>query len=217
MLCQALDIRALQKEFKTSIAGLLTDVLRQHIFNNSPSDMPVESVSALSARILPSIYVSLDSTTTMDAPQRLAATASAMLGPLFEELSKSQLLTSVSTESISALRQSFTERGTSILNGLRKSYLYGQFDIPHPVANGSHSFNPRARAAHLLGRTRPVYEFIRLDLNVPMHGLENLEQFQSSENHPNIGQNVSLIYEAIRDGRMHEVLVKVFGVGRNAK
>lgn len=212
VLCQALDIRALQREFKIAIANLLKDELRQHIFCDSSLEISAESVLFLTAKILPKVYASLDSTTTMDASQRLEAAAAAILGPLFEGLSSTQTLTSVTTETIAALRQSFATRGTTILNDLRKSYLSGQFDSSNTdMVNGAaHTFNKRAPAAHLLGRTRPVYEFIRLDLNIPMHGLVNLEQFESPDLLPNVGQNISLIYEAIRDGRMQDILVKVF-------
>ncbi|GJJ08484.1 hypothetical protein Clacol_002702 [Clathrus columnatus] len=210
VLCQALDIRALQKQFKASIAVLLAEELRKHLFSDSSVQDATTIVSSLSVEIIPSVYASLDSTTTMDAAQRLDVVASAIIAPLFEGLSKRQIMSSISTESISALRKSFAERGITILNNLRRSYLSGEIDSSYPVVNGSHSFNPRAPAAHLLGRTRPVYEFIRLDLKVPMHGLVNLEEFKSPDTLPNVGQNVSYIYEAIRDGRMHDVLAGIW-------
>lgn len=67
--------------------------------------------------------------------------------------------------------------------------------------------------AHCLGRTRPLYEFVRNDLGVRIHGLANLRGFKgeglSGVGERSIGESVSIIYEAIRDRRVQHTLVDV--------
>ena len=69
-------------------------------------------------------------------------------------------------------------------------------------------------AAPFLGRTRLLYEFVRNELGVKIHGLPNLKGFKGEGlievGERGIGENVSLIYEAIRDGRMQRTLVGLF-------
>ncbi|KZV73963.1 hypothetical protein PENSPDRAFT_648362 [Peniophora sp. CONT] len=70
----------------------------------------------------------------------------------------------------------------------------------------------RAPGAHLLKRTRPVYEFVRNKLGVQMHGAENAGLFPNGlgMDVPSIGENVSKIYEAVRDGEVQSVVVGLF-------
>ena len=67
--------------------------------------------------------------------------------------------------------------------GLREAYL-----------NGDRGDAP---AAGYLGRTRPVYEFIRVTLGVKMHGRENASRFEKGlgVEDVSIGQHISLIHE----------------------
>ncbi|KAG8850003.1 hypothetical protein FRB91_009457 [Serendipita sp. 411] len=53
-----------------------------------------------------------------------------------------------------------------------------------------------------------MYEFIRVQLGVSMHGSENLNGFEGGlhSTQMSIGQNITKIYEAIRDGDMQGVL-----------
>lgn len=70
----------------------------------------------------------------------------------------------------------------------------------------------RTPASYLLGNTRPVYEFVRLDLGIGMHGLANLRKFEGPEGlgGGTTGQDVSKIYAAIRRGQMHDVVAGMF-------
>jgi phenylalanine ammonia-lyase len=116
---------------------------------------------------------------------------------------------------IPAFRASVASRATSLLVALRKEYLSG--------ARG------QAPASDYLGRTRPIYEFIRLTLGIRMHGSENESAFANGlgVEDVTIGQNVTLIHEvrdtildemrgsswctqAIRDGKMQAVVANLF-------
>ena len=84
-------------------------------------------------------------------------------------------------------------------------------------------------ASPLLAKgTRPVYEFVRKTLSIPMHGIENLKRFEGGFTELTIGHNVSTIYEvrtvcenshvrcltpnvqAIRNGQMQDVMANIF-------
>ena len=142
------------------------------------------------------ILASLDATTTMDAVPRLKAAASAATTPILDAIS----LTCSSTNgdlvgAIGSFRTSFAERGAQILQDLRRSFLEGS----PPPPSGAISYNSLAPAAPFLGRTRVLYEYIRVDLGVRMHGLENLKGFVNglgnTEGQPGLGRAASIIYE----------------------
>ncbi|QRV84145.1 phenylalanine ammonia-lyase [Ceratobasidium sp. AG-Ba] len=97
---------------------------------------------------------------------------------------------------IPAFRESVAVRSAELYERLRAEYLTGK--------------RGPAPAAELLGNTRPVYEFVRVKLGVKMHGLDNLNRFEHGWTDLSIGQNVALIYEAIRDGRMQEVVASLW-------
>ncbi|KIJ53823.1 hypothetical protein M422DRAFT_242086 [Sphaerobolus stellatus SS14] len=65
--------------------------------------------------------------------------------------------------------------------------------------------------SRFLGKSRFLYEYVRKDLGIRMRGLENLNGFDKGLNatEPTTGENVSLIYEAIRDHKLHEVLKEI--------
>ncbi len=82
------------------------------------------------------------------------------------------------------------------------------------------SYGSRGRAPAASARSHEgLYEFVRLDLAIPIHGRENLElfgkregaeEFAPGESEETVGGAVSRIYEAIRDGRMQTVVVGMF-------
>jgi phenylalanine ammonia-lyase len=57
-----------------------------------------------------------------------------------------------------------------------------------------------------------IYQFVRITLGVKMHGVENHSTFANGLglDDVTIGQNISLIQEAIRDGKMQAVVVALF-------
>lgn len=77
----------------------------------------------------------------------------------------------------------------------------------------------------MLGKTRPIYEFIRRGLGVEMHGLDNFAEFGIGKSHdatasagvggsdfgrtPTIGQNVSVILASLRNGDLYKVMHEV--------
>lgn len=90
----------------------------------------------------------------------------------------------ISLCTLSRFQNNIAKKATALHHELRKAFLTG--------GRGP------APASPYLGLTRSIYEFIRKDLSVKMHGNENLEGFPNGIGVDNIsiGQNISKIYEA---------------------
>ncbi|KAF8520821.1 L-Aspartase-like protein [Gautieria morchelliformis] len=207
ILCQALDLRALQKHYNNALSRLLSEELTTHLATHVPNTL----MSSLHAQAMAAILASLDATTTMDAVQRLKTAASATTTPILDVISSASVSTNGDlVDALGAFRLSFAKRGAQILQDLRRSFVEGT----PPPPSGATAYDPRAPAAPFLGRTRPVYEYVRVTLGVKTHGLENINKFDSglgaTEGQPGIGRNVSVIYEAIRDGKMQATVTRLF-------
>ncbi|KAG9053610.1 hypothetical protein FS842_007710 [Serendipita sp. 407] len=187
VLCQALDLRAMQLEFKTGIKELMTELFSKHLSTSNPRSLDSHLPTALE-----NVYQSLDKTVTMDAAPRMEAVASAIVVPLTDSLKGTSQENSI--KCIQAIREEFSLKAYDLLQKLRRDYLDGRRG-PTP-------------ASQYMGKTKSMYEFIRVQLGVSMHGSENLNGFEGGlhSTQMSIGQNITKIYEAIRDGDMQGVL-----------
>ncbi|KAI0294410.1 phenylalanine ammonia-lyase [Russula brevipes] len=193
LLCQAFDIRALQADFNRALASIVEEELSAHF-----GERLVGFKSSAFEAVLKSTLRTLDSTTTMDAAPRMTQVAGASIPVLVDLFTTGPSAAPSALSAIPAYRASVASRATALLLSLRKDYLSG--------ARG------RAPASSYLNRTRPIYEFIRLTLGIRMHGSENESVFANGlgVEDVTIGQNVSLIHEAIRDGKMQAVVASLF-------
>jgi len=196
MLCQAYDLRALQADFRRGLAEIVQEELRAHFgaHFDSIDDLPLVN------KILSTMYHVVDHTTSMDAVSRMAKVAESTTSLLVEFFMASSDV-SLSVAALRALpkfRETVASRAADKLVALREEYLLG--------ARGP------APASAWLDKTRPMYEFIRVTLGIRMHGTENLGLFREGLGVQDltVGQNVSLIHEAIRDGKMQAVVVGLF-------
>ena len=180
ILCQALDLRAMQMKF-----GLeLNSIAVKHLFALFGPYLQSTTLSALIPELLRALHRSLDSTTTMDAEARLTTVAGAAAVPLLDALAKHNgHLPAEAYESIQTFRRQVAREGLSRLESLRCEFLNGE--------------RSQAPASEYMGRTKVVYEFVRLKLGIQMHGKENLAQFADglNETELTIGHNITLIYE----------------------
>ncbi|RPD57798.1 phenylalanine ammonia-lyase [Lentinus tigrinus ALCF2SS1-7] len=188
-LCQALDLRALQHEFQQEVDEILREELTRYFgphLSTADLDMLLPVISRAVRR-------SLDSTSTMDAALRMRTVAGATTTPLVDFCAERAGL-----DEIVSFRAAIAERMTASLVRLREQYLHGE--------------KGAAPASAFLGKSRAVYEYIRVTLGVRMHGAENLHNFQAGPGveEETIGQNIALIHEAIRDGKMQDVVVGLF-------
>ncbi|KAI0653976.1 phenylalanine ammonia-lyase [Cubamyces menziesii] len=191
-LCQALDLRAMQHEFQLEADTILREEVTR-FFGPHLSGVDLSSLVPIISR---HIRRSFEATSTMDASLRMRTVAAATTTPLVDFCAKHAGLAAL--DQIVQFRETLAQRMTSSLTRLREQYLNGE--------------KGPAPASAYLGRSRPVYEFIRVTLGVRMHGAENLHKFSQGpgvEEHT-IGQNISLIHEAIRDGKMQDIVVGLF-------
>jgi phenylalanine ammonia-lyase len=194
LLCQAFDIRALQAEFNRKLITIVEEELSAH-FGRS---LPRHESASIFRDILKGMYRTLDSTTTMDAAPRMTKVASASVSVLVDFFTTSPSADLSALSAIPAFRVSVASRATSLLVTLRQEYLSG--------ARGP------APASKYLNKTRPIYDFVRKTLGIRMHGSENESVFSNGlgVEDVTIGQNVSLIHEAIRDGKMQATVAGLF-------
>ncbi|KAJ7076829.1 L-Aspartase-like protein [Mycena belliarum] len=195
VLCQALDLRALQNELLDGLNTIASEELAVCL-------APYLSESVLSAatsQVCGALKDSLNNTSTMDAPERMlkvAASSSTVLVDLLTSQPCSDPGAALS--SIPVFRAKVAARAETLLDELRRAYLFGE--------------RGAAPASPHLNKTRPVYEFVRLKLGVKMHGAENYNSFVNGlgVDEDSIGHHVSLIHEAIRDGKMQPIVVGLF-------
>ena len=195
MICQAYDLRALQAEF----ADELKEIVSQELANSFGQALTESETSVLLSRVLKAMYATFENTSTMDAAERMQKVAASSSSALIDFLTGSDMedqdTAAATMTSIPKFRARVASRATSSLKQLQTDYLSG--------GRGP------APATSYLSKTRPVYEFVRVTLGIKMHGSENLHTFENGlgVEDVTVGQNVSLIYEAIRDGKMQSVIV----------
>jgi len=231
VVCQALDARAMYVEMRQLSAQVVRDVVRQE-FALSGADQLVDRIAR---KVLPQVYDTLDRTTGMDTAPRMAKVASEALSPLLEALAWLDHST-LDLGKLASFRTTLADRLVALLTELRCAYLgvsladvrkgrTGPATAPTPVFD----ISPRGRtpaSAFLAPRTRVLYEFVREDLGIGMHGADNLRGCvfgMRDEMLPGLdaeeavlggsfdttpGDKVAMIVEAIRDGRMARVLVR---------
>ncbi|KAF8622680.1 hypothetical protein AX15_006782 [Amanita polypyramis BW_CC] len=196
-ICQAYDLRALQAEFADGLKTIVSEEL-SCCFGQALTD---PEISTLLSRVLKAMTATLERTTTMDGTERMRRVAASSTPTLLDFLTGSDVedpdTAIASLASIPSFCSRVASRGSTLLKQLQTSYLSG--------GRGP------APATSYLNKTRPIYEFVRLTLGIRMHGSENLHSFENGlgVEDVTVGQNVSLIHEAIRDGKMQRVIVNM--------
>lgn len=175
----ALDIRAMQAEFEKQLHGIVHEELLAHFSCYIP---PLEAEPLLK-RIFNVMLATLDTTTTMDAADRMVKVATSSDSVIVKHCTQSKGPGAVALSGLPQFNDGVARRATASLTALRTAYLTG--------ARGS-----TPAIAHLT-KMRPVYEFVRKTLGISMHGLENHQSFPEGLDIENatIGENVSLIHE----------------------
>ncbi|KAG2159135.1 phenylalanine ammonia-lyase [Suillus bovinus] len=213
VICQAFDLRALNEELREALPGLL----RSSLLDAFPSLTDTTTNASIVVALIPALTEALEHTTTLETKVRMYKVASACVVPLVTALSTS----SVHGVELSALPVFIASVATGLVNKLtelRCAYLGVQ---PFAVRGASPSAEktevawrgPAPASKYLAPRTRALYEFVRVTLGVRMHGAGNLrgdvfgmrEGLEGGDG--TIGNGVSVICEAIRDGRVGRVVV----------
>ncbi|TFK74010.1 phenylalanine ammonia-lyase [Pluteus cervinus] len=201
VICQALDLRTLQKELTDG----LDNIVAEELALSFGSFVPSADLAALTPKVKAAIHTALDETTKMDLNERMKTVAASSDSVLLDSIANLALLnfTDVSAAGAALLalpqfKSHVASRGATLLEDLQRAYLTG--------ARGP------APASRFLNKTRPVYEFVRLTLGIKMHGIENFNEFEHGlgVDEVTLGQNISLIHEAIRDGKMQSIVAGLF-------
>jgi phenylalanine ammonia-lyase len=216
ILCQALDIRALQAELYEGLDTIITKELST-TFGVYLDDPGFQNVTS---KVKDTMRKTLDATSTLDVAERMSEVAASSTTCLVDFFTRSEIVKATSVvaalTSIPAFRAQVAAKANSLLLQLRVEYLSG--------AKGA------VPASRYLNKTRPIYEYVRVNLGVRMHGSENLHLFANGlgVDEVTIGQNISRIQEvskipcliynhhikpntqAIRDGKMQSVVVALF-------
>ncbi|KAJ7125080.1 L-Aspartase-like protein [Mycena epipterygia] len=195
VLCQALDLRALQLELVDGLNKIANEELALHF----GSYLPEPVLAATTSKVCSVLQDTLHNTSTMDAAERMVKVAASSSTVLVDVLTgQSCSNPGAAVFSIPVFRSKVAARAESLLDGLRRAYLLGGRDA--------------APASPYLSKTRPVYEFVRLTLGIKMHGTENYNSFANGMgvDEDTVGQHVSLIHEAIRDGKMQPIIAGLF-------
>ncbi|KAL0566724.1 Protein pal1 [Marasmius crinis-equi] len=192
-LCQALDLRALRVEFDEGFKYIVSEE-SEALF---PS-LDASTQSTIQSRVLSPMFLRMEKTTIMDVADQMSTVAAASVPALTEFFVRSGLGdTPGLLSSISKFQSNVASRATTLMNELRMAYLTGKRGV--------------SPASPHLGKTRAMYEFVRITLGVKMHGLDNLTGFVDDSGLDNtVGQQISVIYEAIRDGKIHETILDMF-------
>lgn len=179
----ALDLRALQKD----LADGLREIASEELATSFASCTSHPKLRSLTSRVCTEMQKTLETTSTMDAPEQMQKVAASCSNILLDFLTGPAFANAATTGSmlveIPVFRSRVASRAASLLDDLRKSYLSG--------ARGA------APASRYLNKTRTVYEFVRLTLGVRMHGSENYNKFANGlgVEEVTVGENVSLIHE----------------------
>ena len=176
-------------------------MLREELDTTFSSIIPLSEQDVFHSSLLGAMSNAFDKSTIMDSADQMHQVASSALPSILKFFKQRPDLLSLCV--LSDFQTRFAERATELHHSLRKEFLSGARGV--------------APASDYLGLTRRVYEFVRQDLEVKMHGHENLDMFPRGINADNgsIGQNISKIYEVRRYhiGHYTKQIILVLNVG----
>jgi phenylalanine ammonia-lyase len=169
----------MQIEFKAGLDDIVANLLESH-FRGVVGHRRVDEILP---NLIAQVNSAFDRTATMDAAARLHTVAGSICTPLLDALSGTATPSSVNVlTAIQGFRENLGEQGLVLLQRLQREYLDGS--------------RGRTPASRYMGRTKAMYEFVRVNLGIRMHGLENLNGFEGGmRSTESVGQNVTKIYE----------------------
>jgi phenylalanine ammonia-lyase len=201
VLCQALDLRVMQLRLLNGLKPILEDITG-NIFGQNLSQT---SLDELNARLWEHVLQSMTATTTMDSSERWAHIMAS---------AQSVIVTFIATQ-----ESTITEKDICSLTFLRDWVNQATArSLQTFLANRESAFRQLHTAEFLGDASRRLYNFVRLDLEVPFHkGLidhprriapaERLKASNSKGDKANIGSRISVIYQSLRSGKLSEVLM----------
>ena len=178
VLCQALDLRALQFDREAGLSRIVRDQLTRHF----GAWLQTAALDDLFRKVSSAIRRSLENTSKMDCHKRMETVAASTTVPIVDFCSTNAAYLPA-LAGIAGFRAVVAKEGAAVLDALRSEYIEGK--------------NGPTPASRYLGRTKGLYEYIRVTLGVTMHGRENLHGWKDGPGmeDASIGENISLIHE----------------------
>lgn len=179
----AVDLRALEFDFKRKFYPEISSLLQQHLGDALGSEA---TTAELVTKVKKALAKRLEQTSTYDLVERWHDAFSFATGTVVEHLSASSL----SLSALNAWKVACAERAVVVTREVRETF----WAAPSSAA---------PCLSYLAPRTRTMYTFVREELGVKARRGDVFLGRQEAT----IGSSVSRIYEAIRDGRINKVLV----------
>lgn len=211
VLCQALDLRCIQREFRAAASQDLSEIIKE-LFASSHNSSA--QLNALADDVVPQIFNRWDELSHLDLHARAETAARDTIGAV---LAGFATLSLPLPDGMALIK--FQERATSSMEA-----TYGRIRELF--------FSEPARASAFLSpASRVVYEFVRLDLNISLnrgiddhptlvaekkalangntdgHANGHINGFKDADRTHILGTMASEIYVAVRDGRLFDLVV----------
>jgi phenylalanine ammonia-lyase len=203
MVCQALDLRVLQRRFVENLRPIIMDKVRTILDTLVETDNSESSEQA----IFVTVVKTWNANTTLDLAERCDKTAEAASAMLFSEITNKKTEFKCSTQdlfsSIKEWREVLSLAVKKNYEQIREDMFQHHSDItPQQLGQGS----------------RKLYLFVRKDLKVPFHrGLveepthtlanDQKASFPTSERRT-IGSLISIVYEGLNNGSIRNPLME---------
>jgi phenylalanine ammonia-lyase len=197
LVCQALDLRVLRLEFSKACGPAITEITRcMQPFLVAEPENSEKSLQGLCS----SVMKAWDETTTLDLNARCAMTAEVAATFLLKKIAQDPGL-----DDITAFRM-FSD--INKWKGELEALLNEKFEATRQKMFKDHT---NITPTYLGRASARLYRFVRQELNIPLHrGLEEDPAFAGADNtsapsvpKKTIGTLVSVVYESLRDGRLH--------------
>lgn len=195
VLCQALDIRAMDRSYFRAIGPAVNEITA-NIFEPAYGDANV--LKTLQSKLLAQILEHFDLTTSLDTSDRFARIAEAVQSILTTFLYTHKSLPK-DFDALSAIHQ-WTNQTSTTLHDLFLQHRQKYFTVPDATP-------------YLGSASSHMYNHVRKDLQVPFH--KGLADRPTKDNGlKTIGSNISIIYEAMRNGKLYDNVIMCLGVDR---
>ena len=196
VLCQALDIRAMDRSYFRAIGPAVNEITA-NLFEPAFGDANV--LKTLQSKLLEQILEHFDLTTSLDTSDRFAQIAEAVQSTLTTFLCTHKSLPK-DFDGLLAIHQ-WTNQTSTTLHDLFLQHRQKYFTVPDATP-------------HLGSASSRIYNYVRKDLQVPFH--KGLADRPTKDNGlKTIGSNISIIYEAMRNGKLYENVIMCLGVERH--
>lgn len=200
-VCQALDLRALECEFRKALAPKFSDSARECM--TCPDDQVESYVGALWVRF----QHAWETHSNMDLEQRLAKSIGELEGPIIRRSARASL-----PETLAAV----SKFQGDVLNAAIETHK----ETRALFGDGREGLHTRG---YLGLASQRLHRFVRYDLGVPFIGEELLRGVDNTPEAglyvamgemgteaglaPSLGTYLTAVYEAIRSGRLYEVVI----------